>query len=459
VNRGLTDSEKDQIIAKLKVFQGMETIDPAFDNEVKAHLREIKDILSNRNKNKKAFHAALENYKNTFITQENGVHAIHAKQLISTYLDSPLPRDTDTDGLYLREGQDYFAGEEQRKSFLDELTSWFKYKTSLAHHEVMTNGTPEKKQMSSKLKQATDFFLSPAIQKDLEILTLLRTSDLSFKQKDEFLQIFGNNPALQTSAPVEDRVLLDVLHPHVLTEYLFGKSFYNMLARDNREYTKYFTDGSDSIIKHDHELDGNSKVVHDNFMESDALVSPRFGNSFFGCGQDHVNHLKMLRLLQDYYGIDLNTEEGMATVDQLVHTYDISPGELTLERSQAIPMPAHTFDELPLMKFDGWEDSDVAPEPDRSIQDMDLSGIEANLNVFLKDLSSKTGEPVTLSSYKEKNKLTDYQYKVLRSVLHLEKKDHRRVEVMEKIWGTVLPQSELERLFKDQHSKFDESHH
>jgi hypothetical protein len=54
----------------------------------------------------------------------------------------------------------------------------------------------------------------------------------------------------------------------------------------------------------------------------------------------------------------------MAMVDHLVHTYDISPGEQTLERSQPIPMPEHTFDELPIMKFDGWEDSDVAPLPD-----------------------------------------------------------------------------------------------
>jgi hypothetical protein len=64
----------------------------------------------------------------------------------------------DPDALYLREGLDYFSGEEQRKSFLDELTSWFKYKASLAHHEVMTTGTPEKKKMSSKLYEYVILF-------------------------------------------------------------------------------------------------------------------------------------------------------------------------------------------------------------------------------------------------------------------------------------------------------------
>lgn len=31
-------------------------------------------------------------------------------------------------------------------------------------------------------------------------------------------------------------------------------------------------------------------------------------------------------------------------------------------------MPEHTFDELPLLKYDGYEYSDVEPEPDRTVE-------------------------------------------------------------------------------------------
>jgi hypothetical protein len=87
---------------------------------------------------------------------------VHAKQLYYKAVKSlgvPLPESrasdnpVDLDGLYLREGIDYFSGEEQRKSVIEEVTAWFKYKASLAHHEVMTNGTPENKQKSTILKQ------------------------------------------------------------------------------------------------------------------------------------------------------------------------------------------------------------------------------------------------------------------------------------------------------------------
>lgn len=58
------------------------------------------------------------------------------------------------DGLYLREGIDYFNGEGQRQAVFNELMSWFKFKVAKAHHGVMTNPTAstETKTMSERLK-------------------------------------------------------------------------------------------------------------------------------------------------------------------------------------------------------------------------------------------------------------------------------------------------------------------
>jgi hypothetical protein len=77
-----------------------------------------------------------------------------------------------------------------------------------------------------------------------------------------------------------------------------------------------------------------------------------------------VSILVSFCLMASYYGIDMTSEEGMAMVDQLVHNYDISSGETTLDRSQAVAMPMHSFDELPIMKYDGWDDCPYEPEPD-----------------------------------------------------------------------------------------------
>jgi len=373
------------------------------------------------------------------------------------------PDREETDGVYLREGLDYYTGEEQRLSQLEEIHAWFKHKASQAHYEVMTNPQydKEERETSSLLKEATEYFLSPSIQKNLEILSLLKDSDLTFKQKDDFLQLFANDPSLQASG-MENQVLNNVIHPHWITQDLFGETFYSFLANDRVEYTKFFTDGSDSHVKHEHEAlqSKNPKESHDLMMENRMLVAPRIDSSLIATACDQVQHYKMMRLLEDYYGIVLNTDRGMMVADTLIHNYDISPGEHTLDRSQAIPMPEHTFDELPIMKFDGWEDSDTPPPADTFESTMDLSVVESSLTNFLQHLSESTGQEITLSSYKANNKLSDYQYKVLRSVLHLESSDITRLKVLEKIWGTVLPQSELDRLFQDKYAQLNsENHH
>jgi len=364
------------------------------------------------------------------------------------------------EGLFLREGIDYFVDEKQQKGVFEEVANWFKGVINASHDKIMKDGPQEKKTLSDNFKGAVEYFLSPSVQKDLEIMNLLRYSELTFKQKDEFLQLFSNGATDNAQNDVSNTVLLDILHPHELTMRLFGNQLKMFLNSEMVEFTEKFTDGSDTYFIRDTDLTGKLKTKDEKITNhSTELVAPRFVTSDFSTGQDHVFHLKLMRLLEDYYQMDVSSEEGLAMIDQLFHTYDISPGEDTLERSQPIPMPEHTFDELPIMKYDGFEDCDVDPEPDRTVEKFDVSAIEDTLQKFLKEVSTKTGQTIELSSYKQNNKLTPEQFALLRGILLLENSDERRVRLLEKIWGTLLPETELKRLFHDQYIKFNENHH
>lgn len=115
----------------------------------------------------------------------------------------------------------------------------------------------------------------------------------------------------------------------------------------------------------DHEaLPPKAQLVNDEMHSEDRLVSPVIDRtSDFPTAQAHLHHIKLNKLffeyvcllfllrlcyyvlvvqilevlflffhfffltLFSYYGIDRTSEEGMAIIDQIVHTYDISPGK------------------------------------------------------------------------------------------------------------------------------------
>jgi len=71
--------------------------------------------------------------------------------------------------------------------------------------------------------------------------------------------------------------------------------------------------------------------------------------------------MKLERLAREFYQFDLDTDLGIASFDILCRTFDISPGELTLERTHGYPPEWHTYEELPIIKFDGYDP--LLPEP------------------------------------------------------------------------------------------------
>jgi len=78
----------------------------------------------------------------------------------------------------------------------------------------------------------------------------------------------------------------------------------------------------------------------------------------FGTAIDTIYHEQLKRLATEFYGFDLDTDLGRLQFEMFMHTYDISPGEEYLDRSHPTPTPIHTYDELPIIKYDGYEDSD-----------------------------------------------------------------------------------------------------
>jgi len=170
----------------------------------------------------------------------------------------------------------------------------------------------------------------------------------------------------------------------------------------------------------------------------------------FASAQEMIFHMKLYRLAQDFYGLDLNTELGLMTFENMCHTYDISPGEDTLERCHTYPPDAHTYIELPVIKYDGWEYSDDIPPEDPVLSMLEPEQIEKGLDEWLQYVAFVTGKPATsVAQLKSGSPLSEAQLLQLNGVVSAET-DYSRLLLLKKIWGSVLPEKEISILFKKQ---------
>jgi len=142
------------------------------------------------------------------------------------------------------------------------------------------------------------------------------------------------------------------------------------------------------------------------------------------------------------------------TFDHLVHTYDISPGEDTLERTHPSPPDPHTYEELPIIKFDGWEECDEEQPEDRVVRNMDPVLVEEGINQWLAIVAEYNEQPVqTLKDLlATSGGVSDQQFHDLRAILSNEE-DKDRVALIKKIWSVVLPKKELDLLFGEKEEK------
>lgn len=203
--------------------------------------------------------------------------------------------------------------------------------------------------MDSFIK-AVDFIIEPEQQKNLRFLNKLAYADLSRKQQADILAIF-KDPNNDT-----DDLLNDVMNPHPIAAKLWGDRM-QLLSQDRIEYTKTFQEGAESLYK-----DADEKVI-EKYKNRRGLLSPTPNHLPWNCAIEEISHMKLERLAREFFKLDIDTDRGIAYFDQLVQKYDISPGELTLERTHGYPPEWHTYEELPIIKFDGYDP--VLPEPVR----------------------------------------------------------------------------------------------
>jgi len=344
---------------------------------------------------------------------------------------------------------------------------------TVQHHDIMKTGTENQKSFSESLIRTVNTFLKPGFLKDLQIMKLLKNVKLTERRKGEILDVFRDHDKVMENYDLDRTDLIDIMNPHPLSYFILRDFVRELTMSDERTYTKKYGDvTSDTYIWSDkHEDPFNQtwwhpirkiKSILGKGSEENVVEEPIPYRSEFNTGLDELMHMKFVRLMSDYYGLNIYSEEGLAIVDNIVQTYDVSPGDPFLDRPHPVPMPAHTYNELPIIKYDGYETADwTVPEKD-DIESV-TAPIEARLREFVQLLNKSSGQNVQLSDIKEANKLTPEQYAILRTTLNLEVSDYKTIEKLKKIWGTMLPDSEIEALFFDQRKKFDqiekESHH
>lgn len=351
----------------------------------------------------------------------------------------------------MEEGVDYFTSEKDRLNAVDQLKKYFFGIFDQNYKNAQASGDAATKNFADKFKSALTAFFAPDVQGDIELLSLLRGAELSERKLEDIFSIFRN-----PNDSTDQDLLMDAINPHPVSVRLFGERI-RVLSKENVHYTKNFHDGADSVWPREGQWPKGTEEA----LAHDTFKAPPLPPNTFNTAQDEVFHLKLRRLATDFYGLDLETDVGLATFDQLVHTFDVSPGEETLDRTHPSPPDHHTYVELPIIKFDGWEECDELP-PDSDVDGLDVAVIEARINEWLEAVSKSQGtEFKTVKQLAASTSLDEVQLARLRSVLTYESQDKERIILMKKIWSVVLPEKQLTLLFGEKEEKLlaAEHHH
>jgi len=200
------------------------------------------------------------------------------------------------------------------------------------------------------MRDAVKHLLKPSLQGDLEIMHLLETTPITDRRKAEIAALFAPAPD-----PATDALLNDVLNPHPIAAKLFGTRI-QYLCMELPEYTETYSVGNETIWSR--ETDYPRPELHD--IPWQELAFPQVDHH--PSAMDEIFHMKLFRLADSFLELNLASDQGILAFENFVHTYDVSPGEYTLERCHTSPAPPHTFVELPIIKFDGWDEADVVPD-------------------------------------------------------------------------------------------------
>jgi len=171
--------------------------------------------------------------------------------------------------------------------------------------------------------------------------------ELSVGQSEELLSIFKRDEG------VSDSILNDVLNAHPVAAKLLGDRL-DIFVNDYMGYTEHYYEGAETIFP-----DVTSDPDYMMGWKKDAhFQSPTPNHPPYNSPLEEVYQWKLERLAQ-ILNIDLSTPVGLSQFEIFTHTYDLSPGEPTLDRVHSYPPWYHTYEELPIIKFDGYDPLDV----------------------------------------------------------------------------------------------------
>lgn len=359
VSRGLTDEER----RKIKSIILRNPLDDGLDDQTRAHIDSLVNELYEMPKEGSAFEKRAKDIWNSLESETDAIQQLYfyrqytarypvPEHMFNVALEKKDYKAEDSD-IVLKEGEDYFSSPEaaaaKRKADREEFL-----KTVLElHNNVVKSGNKDDIALSLRMKEAVDAVLETNVQADLEIMHLLETTHITDRRKAEIAAIFA--PA---SDPASDELLNEVLNPHPIATKLFGTRV-KYMCLERPVYTEEFNTGNETIMRREKDWVDSPILKTTDFSNPSLIIANDDG---FNSGQDELTHLKLIRLADSFLGINLASDSGVFEFENFVHTFDISPGEATLERTTTSPAPHHTFAELPIIKFDGWEDADEVPE-------------------------------------------------------------------------------------------------
>jgi len=337
VQRGLKEEER-KLVEKI--------LGPPSEEEKKQISEGIKQIIEASKVSKKkgiaAFKEVYANVPNTPAHKDFFLNEVKALQKRSKAL-------VKADNVEFETTKSLIAPEKQIDNFsYEQLGVSHPYSATVADLDKLFEKCGKPEFFKSFYENVRAFLQKPNVRKDFELLELIGKTEFSADQLLEFSDAFADHT-------FSDELLNDVANPHPLSAKILGERV-SYLATDKVNYTKRFDEGDWTDYNQVDELSPKDKAKFDKIWNSDLLESPTPMHPPFNTALEEIIHYKLIRLAEEIYEIDLSTDLGMATFDRFLHEYDISPGEDTLDRCHAHPPNFHTYDELPILKFDGYSE-------------------------------------------------------------------------------------------------------
>jgi len=200
------------------------------------------------------------------------------------------------------------------------------------------------------------------------LLMELSNTELTPVQTDELLSIF----TIQPHEGASNAVLNDVLNAHPLAAKMVGERIGEFL-KDYVSYTETYKEGADTLFPDaSHDPHVESAYRKDAHFDSPTPNHPPFNSPI-----EEIYQWKLERLAQ-IFNFDLGTPLGLSQFEIFSHNYDLSPGD-SLDRVHALPPWYHTYEELPIIKFDGYDPLDFeaphTPSKELSVTETELKDI------------------------------------------------------------------------------------